>query len=588
MKKYVVFLLSAAMMLLLAVAASAATCTHNWRIDYDKCIAATCEKDGKNVYACSRCSETKSETVAKMGHDFVKAEETPASCAEKGVITERCSVCGEEKKTETEALGHKYKVTASTKATCTEGGSETSKCSVCGDVKTEEIEALGHDFSKFISSSATCTTRGDTTYQCTRCKEITLKSVTKLGHDYEETGGPTCTQSGKITYTCKRCNHSYQSTTKRALGHELPDKDSSLWRVVTKATCEKEGTCRAKCTRCKTYVTETIPKTEHAYGTTKYLFKVPTASSTGKYSVTCKYCGDAFEKTISRGTTDLSDYSVPAVTASVDGGYVDAGTTVKLSCALSGATIYYTTNGKSPKTSASAKVYANPIEIDSSCTVRAYALFESGDVQVESSTMNRTYKVKGEDTWLYLMEDASLGGYMDLEAGNRFRPDDKATRYEVIAAMDRLFGSWTDDAEIDFTDVSEEYKDAVAKFVGAELIDGYGDKTFRGEANIKRGELCKLLVLALGMDPDDAGVLAFGDVPVSHWAYDYIALLTEAEYLKGDTEGNFRPEDNLTRAELATVMNRIADISGTGGVPIADVAPSHWAYAYVCAAVEAK
>ncbi len=587
MKRHVVFLLSAALVLLFALSASAATCTHNWRIDYEKCTAATCEKDGKNVYTCSRCSDTKSETVAKTGHDFVKAEETPATCTEKGSVTERCSVCSEENVTETEALGHKYKVTKTVKATCSAAGSETSKCSVCGDVKTEELKALDHDFSKFISSSATCTTAGKTTYQCSRCDELTLKSVTKLGHDYKEEGGPTCTESGRITYTCKRCDNTYQSATKRALGHDLPPEDSTLWKTTVKATCEKEGSRRAKCDRCKAYVTETIEKTGHEYGTVKYLLKVPTASATGRYSVTCKYCDDTFEKTISRGTTDLDDYTVPSVVASVDSGFVDEGATVKLNCALSGATIYYTTNGKSPKT-ANAKKYTGAIEIDTSFHLRAYAVYETDEVQVESALLSRSYKVKGEDTWLYLHDDASDGGYMDLEKGNKFRPDDKATRYEVIAAMDRLFGSWTDDAEIDFTDVKDEYKGAVAKFVGAELIDGYGDKTFRGEANIKRGELCKLLVLALGMDLDEAGVLTFGDVPRSHWAYDYIALLTEAEYLKGDTEGNFRPEDNLTRAELATVMNRIADIKGTGGVPIADVAASHWAYSYICAAVEAE
>lgn len=588
MRKHIVFLLSAALVLLLALSASAATCTHNWRISYEKCIAATCEKAGKNVYTCSRCSETKSETVAKTGHDFVKAEETPATCTEKGSIVDQCSVCGEKKTTATDALTHNYKVTKTVKATCYEAGSETSKCSRCGDVKTEELKALDHDFSKFISSSATCTTAGKSTYQCSRCNELTLKSVTKLGHDYAEEGGPTCTESGKITYTCKRCDNTYQSSTKRALGHDLPDDDSSSWKVTKTATCETEGSRRARCARCKTYVTETVEKTGHEYGTTKYLTKVPTASATGKYRVTCKYCDEAFEKTIARGTTDLDGYTVPTVVSSVNGGYVDAGETVKLSCALTDATIYYTLNGKSPKLASAQKKYTGTIEIDTSMRVRAYALYEKDGVTVESAITSWSYTVKGENTWLYLYEDASDGGYMDLDKNYKFRPDDKATRYEVIAAMDRLFGSWTDDAAIDFTDVTDEYKAAVAKFVGAELIDGYGDKTFRGNANIKRSELCKLLVLALGMEPDDAGILAFGDVQKDHWAYDYISLLTEAEYLKGDTEGNFRPEDNLTRAELATVMNRIANIKGTGGVPIADVSAGHWAYAYICAAVEAK
>ena len=585
MKKLVVFLLSAVLMLLFALAASAATCTHNWRLDYEKSVAATCEKDGSNVYVCSRCNQTKSEKITKTGHDFVKAEETPATCEEKGVIVDRCSVCAEEKRTETAALGHTYKVTKTTKATCLEAGSETSKCSRCSHVKTEELKALGHDFSKFISSSATCTTKGQSTYQCSRCKEITLKSVTSLGHDYKESGGPTCTESGRITYTCTRCAKTYQSAVKRALGHDLPAEGASGWTVTKKATCETEGTRRAKCARCKAYVTETIEKTEHKYGTALYLTKVPTASTTGKYVKTCTVCDKKVENVISRGTTDLSAYSIPQVNASVASGYVDKGVSVKFTCDLEGVSIYYAYGSVNPKTSASRKLYSSPITVDESVRIRVVAVYDKNGVSLSSAVRTFTYTVKGENTWLYLKEDAADGGYIKLGADRKFRPDDKATRYEVIMALDALFDSWTDNAEIDFTDVKAEYKDAVAKFVGAELVDGYDDKTFRGNANIKRSELCKLLVLALGLDLEDAGTVAFADVKKEHWAYDYIALLTKAEYLKGDTEGNFRPEDSLTRAELITVLNRVAGVDSTGGVILADVPASHWAYAYVCGAV---
>lgn len=585
MKKLVVFLLSAALSLLFVLAASAATCTHNWRLDYEKSVAATCEKEGSNVYVCSRCSDTKTEKIAKTGHDFIKAEETAPTCEEIGVVVDRCSVCSAEQRTETEALGHTYKVTKTVAATCLEAGSETSKCSRCSHVKTEELEAQGHDFSKFISSSATCTTKGQTTYQCVRCTEIVLRTVSSLGHDYEEKGGPTCTESGRITYTCKRCEKSYQSSVKRALGHDLPAKDEKGWTVTKKATCDSEGTRRARCARCKTYVTETIEKTEHNYGSKLYLTKVPTASTTGKYTKTCSVCNKTVENTISRGTTDLSAYTIPQVNASVASGHVDKGVTVKFTCALEGVSIYYTFGSQSPKTSASRKLYSAPVTVDESVRIRVCAVYDKNGVELASPIRTFTYTVKGENTWLYLKEDAADGGYIKLGNDRKFRPDDKATRYEVIMALDALFDSWTDNAEIDFTDVQAEYKDAVAKFVGAELVDGYEDKTFRGNANIKRSELCKLLVLALGLDLEDAGTLAFGDVKKDHWAYDYIALLTEAEYLKGDTEGNFRPEDSLTRAELITVLNRVAGVESTGGVALADVPASHWAYAYVCGAV---
>ena len=176
---------------------------------------------------------------------------------------------------------------------------------------------------------------------------------------------------------------------------------------------------------------------------------------------------------------------------------------------------------------------------------------------------------------------------MTLPSNRKFRPEDKATRYEVIEAMDELFNSFADPAKTVFSDVDKAHKAMVAKFVGAGLLDGYEDGTFRGDATIRRSELAKVLALALGLDTENVKVAAskrFGDVPASHWAYGYIYAMAKAGYLKGDN-GNFRPEDNISRAELVTVLNRIADIEDGSGVRIADVDKNHWAYGYICAAV---
>ena len=140
--------------------------------------------------------------------------------------------------------------------------------------------------------------------------------------------------------------------------------------------------------------------------------------------------------------------------------------------------------------------------------------------------------------------------------------------------------------DIAFTDVDANHKEVVAKFVGAKLLNGYEDLTFRGEANIKRGELCKVLALALGLQVKAYVKAKFPDVPTNHWASPYIAALTEKGYLTGDTDGNFRPEDNITRAELAVVLNRIAEVEESDGVTIPDVKSTHWAYSYICSAVE--
>ena len=588
MKKTVLTLLSlAALGLTLAMGASAATCDHNWRIDLAKCVAPTCTEEGSNAYTCSRCSQTKTEAVAAAGHDYVKNSTLAATCTEKGSVVEKCSVCGDEKTAETAALGHDFKETARKAATCLSAGSVSYKCSRCAETKSETLTALGHDFSKFISTSATCTAAGKSTYQCSRCDELTLKTSAKLGHNYVKSGGPTCTESGKYVNTCSRCGDSYTDTRiTKALGHDLPDDDSSKWRVIEKATCESDGSRRAKCARCEEYVYETIEALEHEYGEEIYLIQAPTKTTAGKAQQICENCNQTVSKTIKKGTTDLSDYTVPPIVASHDSDVVERGTKVTLECDLEGSTIYYALGGKSPTSKTYRKTYSEPITITETTTVRAYAIYTDDlDVTI-SETLELTFVVKSGDSWLYLEADASEGGYMALESGKKFRPDDNATRYEVLDAMDYLFGSFAEDADVTFTDVSREYKGVVAKFVGADLLDGYEDNTFRGEESIKRSELCKLLVLALDLDTPKTNTVSFKDVSATHWAYAYIAALTKEGYLKGDTAGTFRPEDPITRAELVTVLNRIAEVDSAKGVTIADVPATHWAYGYICAAVK--
>lgn len=588
MKRTVITLLSLALTgLALVFGASAATCEHNWRIDFTKCVAPTCTKAGSNVYTCSRCSGTKTETVAATGHDYVKNSTLAATCTEKGNVIEKCSVCGDERTTETAALGHDFKETTRKAATCLSAGSVSYKCSRCTETKSETLTVLGHDFSKYISTSATCLKAGQSTYQCSRCDELTLKSVAKLGHSYVKSGGPTCTEAGKYVNTCSRCGDTYTDTkSTKALGHDLPDADSSQWRVTKKATCEETGSRRAKCSRCSQYITEDIPALEHEYSDELYLIKAPTKTTAGKAQQTCENCGKSLTETIKRGTTDLSDYTVPPIVSSHDSDVVLRGTKITLECDLEDATIYYALGGKSPTSKTYRKTYSEPITITESTTVKAYAVYEDNEDVESSDLLTLSFIVKSGDSWLYLEADASDGGYMSLESGKKFRPDDNASRYEVLEAMDPLFGSWAEDADVTFTDVTKEHKDIVAKFVGADLLDGYEDKTFRGEENIKRSELCKLLVLALDMETSKTDTIAFKDVSVTHWAYEYIAALTKAGYLKGDTAGTFRPEDPVSRAELVTVLNRIADIDNAKGVTITDVPTTHWAYGYICAAVK--
>lgn len=583
-KKIAAFVGLLGLALALTVCTAAADCKHNY-VEQIGRVPATCTAEGSIPYACSKCGATKTETIPMLAHDFVESGRVAATCTEAGTVSYTCSMCDAPKSETLDPIGHDWKENGKTAPTCTEAGEQKYRCANCSGEKTETLEALDHDFSVFKSTSATCTTKGESTYQCSRCSALTLKNEGALGHDNKESGGSTCTEGGRVTYTCKRCGATSTGAYQRALGHETPHESSSAWRVYKKATCEESGSKRAKCERCKEYVYVDIPRTDHDYGELT-LVTLPTSSSAGKAAYTCADCQATKTVSISRGTKDLSDYYVPAVRASVEDGLITAGTAVSFTCPLAEADIYYALGGKDPTRRSTRVKYDpdQPLVITQTTIVKVCAVYEGAQT---SEVVGLLYLVKDGKTSVYLVPDAAEGGYMTLPSNKNFRPDDKATRYEVIEAMDALFNSFADPSTAVFSDVDRAHRDAVAKFVGAKLLDGYEDGTFCGESNIKRSELAKVLALALGLDTENVTVSAakrFGDVPTSHWAYDYIYAMTKAGYLLGDN-GNFRPEDYISRAELVTVLNRIADIERSSGVRINDVSSKHWAYGYICAAV---
>ena len=53
----------------------------------------------------------------------------------------------------------------------------------------------------------------------------------------------------------------------------------------------------------------------------------------------------------------------------------------------------------------------------------------------------------------------------------------------------------------------------------------------------------------------------FEDVPKTHWAFDYIAEMTERGVLNGYPDGRFYPENNITRAEFAKIMTVASGMS---------------------------
>ena len=193
-----------------SVTAGSETCQHVW--DNGKVTKEPTEtEDGVKTFTCTRCGETKTETIPKLTHEHsYKAVVTAPTCTEKGYTTHTCA-CGDSYvDTYTDALGHAWDNGKVTKQpTETETGVKTFTCTRCGETKTEVIPALSHEHSyKAVVTAPTCTAKGYTTHTCACGDSYVDTYVDALGHAWDNgkvTKEPTETETGVKTFTCTRC-----------------------------------------------------------------------------------------------------------------------------------------------------------------------------------------------------------------------------------------------------------------------------------------------------------------------------------------------------------------------------------------------
>lgn len=120
---------------------------------------------------------------------------------------------------------------------------------------------------------------------------------------------------------------------------------------------------------------------------------------------------------------------------------------------------------------------------------------------------------------------------------------------------------------------------SIEKLNEHELIKGYIDGTFKPTNTITRGEAATIIARALNLEATKEA--NFSDVKKTSYAYEAIAAVSEHGIITGREPGKFSPEGKLTRAEMAAILTRAYNLTGTGNVTFKDISSNHWAYSYV-------
>ena len=154
---------------------------------------------------------------------------------------------------------------------------------------------------------------------------------------------------------------------------------------------------------------------------------------------------------------------------------------------------------------------------------------------------------------------AFLVGY----AEGTFGPERNMTRAEVTTMFARLL---TEQIEADKT-YSSTFNDVAkncwaANYIGYMqqfgIVTGYTDGSFRPNAPVTRAEFA---AIASRFEKLTQGSKSFTDVPDTHWAVKYINFAATRGWVIGYADGTFKPEHSITRAEVAAVTCRLLERS---------------------------
>ena len=108
---------------------------------------------------------------------------------------------------------------------------------------------------------------------------------------------------------------------------------------------------------------------------------------------------------------------------------------------------------------------------------------------------------------------------------------------------------------------------------------GYPDGTVRPNANITRGEVATIFYRLLKPEIREEYYKTtndYPDVPKEKWCCVEISTLTNLGVLEGYPDGTFGPDDTITRAEFATICARFADREPPEKTELKDI-KKHWA-----------
>ena len=488
-----------------------------------------------------------------------------------------------------------------TPATCTAAGEKTYTCTVCSATRTETVSATGHSWSDAWMHDAT-----HHWHDCENANCPVTENSGKSGYAEHSGGAANCTQQA----VCTICGTAYG--TLDANGH-----DWGAWAVTTPATTSAAGVETRVCKRNATHTeTHAIPKLTPApsgggsssgsSSAPAITITVPVSGSSDTVHVSASVSGSTAEVkeiksaeldkigTDSAVVIDLSGLNkgVTGVTLSTD--TIDSickteadGVTIKLPSAelrvdrqtLAAVTeqaagsklrlvVEPDSTARNTMTAAQKSTLAG---MKNAAVLEAYFVSDGTrihDFKGGSVELSVPYRAEGAIRAWFLKEDGTrepVSARYDKENAQLILHHfshyvieelDSSAAYTVCAKDDSCpigaFGDLT---------AAAWYHDGVHYCLENGLMRGVSGGKFLPNGSTTRAQLVTIL-WRLESSPEPAGTVSFGDVADGAWYAKAVRWATGSGVVKGYDNGNFGPDDAVTREQMVTILYRFAQHKG--------------------------
>ena len=153
----------------------------------------------------------------------------------------------------------------------------------------------------------------------------------------------------------------------------------------------------------------------------------------------------------------------------------------------------------------------------------------------------------------------------------------------TLLVLSMILAGFTGVAGATFSDTANSAaKNKIEKLAALGVLAGYPDGTFKPDNNITRAEFAKIACVLAGLK-SSGDILKnspskFSDVAAGEWFTGWVNLAVSQGYMKGYPDGTFKPQANISNAEVLTVLCRLLGYS--------DNLPGEWPIEYLVKAAD--